>query len=75
MVGPISYSFRHLWNYNVHTHTIICSLGEEPVEITKEASRDDEVLRKHASKKQEFTQIIKRSLKAIWSKKGKRLMF
>ena len=35
------------------------SLGEEPVKITKEASRDK------FCKKQELTQIIKHSLKAI----------
>ena len=56
----------------------MCSVGEEPVKITKEASMQrqvlDEVLKKRASKKRELTQIIKHSLEAIWPK-GKCLMF
>ena len=46
---------------------IICLLGEEPVKITKEVSRDKFQMRskKRASKKRELTQIIKHSLKAI----------
>ena len=56
---------------------MICSLGEELVKITKEASWETSFrwgFKKHASKKQELTQIIKHSLKAIWPE-GKHLMF
>ena len=48
---------------------MICSLGEEPVKITKEASSHKFLMRflknVEAKKKQELTQIIKHSLKAI----------
>ena len=50
---------------------------EQPVKTKKEASRykfQIKFLKKRASKKPEFTQVIKYSLKAIWPT-NKRLMF